>query len=55
MWRAQRPLREFPRAELLRRTLDLLGRERHPLTHLNGRRTVIQSDENDFHAASTRS
>ncbi len=38
------------RAQLLCRALRLLGGERHSLAHLNGRRAVIQTNENNFHA-----
>ena len=40
-----------PSAELLRRPLGLLARERHLLTHLYGRCAMIQSDKNNFHSA----
>src|SRR5437016_3321568 len=40
-----------PCTEFLSRPLGLLGRERHLLTHLNGRRAMIQSDKNNFHTA----
>src|SRR6266581_9189131 len=44
-------LEDSPCAKLFRSALGLFGREGHPLPHLNGRRAMIQSDENDFHAA----
>ncbi len=42
---------DSPRAKLFRSTLSLFGGKRHSLPHLNGCRAMIQSDENDFHAA----
>jgi len=47
----QRLFEDSPRAQFLSRALGLLLAERHPLAHLNWRRAVIESDENNFHAA----
>jgi len=45
----QRFFENSARAELFSRPPGPLGRERHPLTHLHGRRAVIQSYKNNFH------
>src|SRR2546430_10575089 len=47
----QRLFENPPGAQLLGRTLRLLGGKRHFLAHLNGRSPMIQSNENNFHAA----
>ena len=45
----QRLFEDPPRAQFFSGPPGLLGRERHPLTYLDGRGAVIQSDKNNFH------
>ena len=50
----QRFLEDAARAQLVGGAAGLVGGERHPFAHLNGRGAVVQADEDDFHCALVR-